>query len=252
MMAGMRTIRVIVAEDEPASRAYLVGLLSEHPGVEVVGEAGNGREALRLVSELDPDGLFLDIEMPLLRGTDLLPLLPGPRPAVVFVTAYADHALEAIQGGAVHYLLKPITRIGVAQALARIPTRQGGAEGLRLPVRRRGTTTLFRPEEVDALVADLGDCEAWTREGKVHLDGTLAQWEERLAGCGFLRVHRNALVRLEAVRELTDDDEVVLGCGRIPISRRRVEELKKALGMPLQKTGARIAGAGANGIPGEY
>jgi DNA-binding LytR/AlgR family response regulator len=232
MMAPMRTLRVVVAEDEPASRDYLVGLLREHPGVLVVGEASNGNEALRIVADSRPDGLFLDIEMPVLRGTELLPMLPEPRPAVVFVTAYADHALEAIQGGAVHYLLKPITRAGVAQALARIPSRTEGAGGFRIPVRRHGTTTLLHPDELNALVADLGDCEAWTREGRVHLEGTLAQWEERLAGAGFQRVHRNALVRLEAVREITDAGDVVLACGaRIPVSRRRMEELRRALGM---------------------
>jgi len=140
MMAPMRNLRLVVAEDEPASREYLVGLLEEHPGVEVVGQAANGREALRLVMELRPDGLFLDIEMPGIKGTELLSLLPVPRPAVIFATAYAEHALEAIQGGAVHYLLKPITRIGVAQALDRIPQR--GGESLRLAARRRGVTTL--------------------------------------------------------------------------------------------------------------
>lgn len=83
---------------------------------------------------------------------------------------------------------------------------------------------------VSALVADLGDCEAWTLKGKVHLDGTLAQWEERLAGAGFLRVHRNALVRLGAVRELSEQGEVLLPQGIIPVSRRRLEDLKRALG----------------------
>lgn len=224
-------IRVVVVEDEPSSRAYLVDLLQEHPGVEVIGEATHGRDALRLVAELHPDGLFLDVEMPGLRGTELLPLLPEPRPAVIFVTAYAEHALEAIQGGAVHYLLKPITRIGVAQALARIPVRGGASECVRLPARRRGVTTLFKPEEVDALVADLGDCEAWTTDGRVHLDGTLAQWEERLAGTGFFRVHRNALVRLGAIRELSDQGEVLMRGGVILVSRRRLDELKRALGL---------------------
>jgi len=227
----MRSLRVIVAEDEPVSRDYLVEMLREHPGVDIVGEAQDGREALTLATELRPDGLFLDIEMPGIRGTELLHLLPEPCPAVVFVTAYAEHALEAIQGGAVHYLLKPINRIAVAQALARIPSADGGKECLRLPARRKGHTLLLRPEEVDALVADLGDCEAWTTEGRIHLEGSLAQWEERLNGAGFLRVHRNALVRLEAVREITDQGEVRLGGGCIPVSRRRLEDLRQALGV---------------------
>jgi DNA-binding LytR/AlgR family response regulator len=104
-------------------------------------------------------------------------------------------------------------------------------EWLRLPVRKKGTTRLLRPEEVEALVADLGDCQAWTPEGRLPVDGTLAHWEERLADLGFVRVHRNALVRLDAVREVTMEDELVLATGRIPISRRRMDEVRAALGI---------------------
>ncbi len=104
-------------------------------------------------------------------------------------------------------------------------------EWLRLPVRKKGTTRLLRPEEVEALVADLGDCVAWTPEGRLPVDGTLSHWEERLADHGFARVHRNALVRLDAVREMTMDDELVLATGRIAISRRRMDEVRRALGL---------------------
>jgi DNA-binding LytR/AlgR family response regulator len=90
---------------------------------------------------------------------------------------------------------------------------------------------LLRPEEVEALVADLGDCVAWTRDGRLPVDGTLAHWEERLADHGFVRVHRNALVRLEAVREVTVEDELVLGTGRLAISRRRMDEVRRVLGI---------------------
>lgn len=81
------------------------------------------------------------------------------------------------------------------------------------------------------MVADLGDCVAWTREGKLPVDGTLAHWEERLSDHGFLRVHRNAIVRLEAVREIGAQDELRLATGDLAISRRRMEEVKKALGI---------------------
>jgi len=133
----------------------------------------------------------------------------------------------------VHYLLKPISRVGLAQALGRIrpqddPLQQGW---LRLPVRRRTGTRLLRPEEVEALVADLGDAVAWTAEGRLPVDGSLAHWEERLRNHGFLRVHRNALVRLEAIRELSADDELVLPTGRLAVSRRRLEEVRRALGL---------------------
>jgi DNA-binding LytR/AlgR family response regulator len=226
-------IRIVVVEDEPLARAHLVELLGELPGVEVVAAVDNGRLGLAAVAEHRPDAVFLDIEMPGIKGIELIQLLPEPRPGVVFVTAYPEHAVEAFASGAVHYLLKPISRINVAQALARIRPRDEPMqkEWLRLPVRRREGTRLLRPEEVEALVADLGDCVAWTSEGRFPVDGSLAHWEARLADHGFMRVHRNALVSLSAVREVTADSELVLATGRIAISRRRMEEVRKVLGL---------------------
>ncbi len=226
-------IRIVVVEDEPLARQLLVKLLGELPGVEVVGEATHGLEGLQLASELRPDAIFLDVEMPGMSGTELMTLLPEPRPAIVFVTAYREHAVEAFAGGAAHYLLKPISRVALAQALSRIRPKEDPLQKgwLRLPVRRRGSTRLLRPEEVEALVADLGDCQAWTPEGPLPVDGRLAHWEERLASHGYARIHRNALVRLDAVRELTDEGEVVLSATRLQVSVRRLEEIRALLGL---------------------
>jgi DNA-binding LytR/AlgR family response regulator len=224
-----RPVRVVVVEDEPLALARLCDLLAEQPGVEVVARAPNGREGLAAVAEHRPDAIFLDVEMPGMSGTELMHVLPEPRPDVVFVTAYAQHAVEAFAGGAVHYLLKPVSRVGVAQALSRLRPKDDPLQAawLRIPARRRGGTRLLRPDEVDALVADLGDCTAWTAEGELPVDGTLAHWEERLSASGFVRVHRKALVRLAAVREISSDDELVLGGGRIAVSRRRIEEIRR-------------------------
>lgn len=226
-------LRILVVEDEDTSRRHLVRLLGEFPGTEVVGEAASGPEGLRLAMSLHPDALFLDIEMPGFRGTELMHLLPEPRPAIVFVTAYPEHAVAAFAGGAVHYLLKPIGRLALAQALARLQPKDAPVQRdlLRLPVRRKGSTRLLRPDEVDALLADLGDSLAWTPEGPLPVDGPLSHWEERLGAQGFLRVHRSALVRLEAVREITDGDELVLATGRIQVSKRRAEEVRRRLGL---------------------
>lgn len=226
-------IRIVVVEDEPLARQHLVDLLSELPGVDVVFSAENGRLGLAAIAEQKPDAVFLDIEMPGINGTELMHMLPEPKPAVVFVTAYPQHAIEAFAGGAVHYLLKPISRIGIAQALSRIRPKGDPMqkEWLRIPVRRKNGTRLLRPDEIEALVADLGDCVAWTTGGKLPVDGSLAHWEERLAEHGFLRVHRNALVRLSAVREIGAEDELLLTAGRLAISRRRMDEVKKALGL---------------------
>lgn len=227
-------IHVLVAEDEAASRRLLVGYLRELPGVEVVGEAGHGAEALDLATRLHPDALFLDIDMPGLTGMELAAVLPAPVPRIVFVTAHPQYAVEAFRLGAAHYLLKPVTRVDVAQAVARLFPQEASArpEWLRIPVRERQGLRMLPPEDVEALVADLGDCLALTAEGRLRVEGTLAQWEERLMPLGFFRIHRNALVRLAAVRGLTDVDEVLLPSGTLSLSRRRRETLEQALGFP--------------------
>lgn len=226
-------IRILVAEDEAPARRHLVRLLSEFPGVAVCGEAEDGFEALEQLRSLQPDALFTDIRMPGLDGLELMALLPEPRPVLVFTTAHVDHALEAIQGGAVHYLVKPVTRVKVAEALSRIRPASDPLqrEWLRIPVRKKGATGLLRPEDVHALVADLGDCVAWTQDGPQRVDGSLAHWESRLESRRFRRIHRHILVNLEHVREVTDTDEVVLPSGKLPVSRRRREELLKKLGL---------------------
>lgn len=231
-------IRILVAEDEPASRHLLVGYLRELPGVEVVGEASHGLEALDLAGRLHPDALFLDIDMPGLKGIEVAAVLSGastrPSPRIVFVTAHPQYAVDAFRLGAAHYLLKPVTRVDVAQALARLFPREASArpEWLRIPVRERRGLRMLPPEEVEAIVADLGDCLALTAEGRLRVEGTLSQWEERLEPLGFFRIHRNALVRLKAVRSLSDEDEVILPSATLTLSRRRREALEQALGCP--------------------
>lgn len=226
-------MRIVVVEDEPLARRHLADLLATFPGVQVVAEAAHGREGLAAVAEHRPDAVFLDIEMPGIRGTELMHLLPEPRPALVFVTAYGDHALEAFAGGAVHYLLKPVSYLGVAQALSRIQPKEapGQKDLLRLPARIRRGTRLLDPGDVEALVADLGDCVAWCRGERLPVEGSLNYWEDRLRDQGFLRVHRSALVRLAAVRELGDDDELVTETGRIKVSRGRMADVRVALGL---------------------
>jgi serine phosphatase RsbU (regulator of sigma subunit) len=117
------TIRAVIVDDEPPARRRLRQLLEAHGGVAVVGEAGSGAEALALVRERRPDVLFLDIEMPEVRGTTLAAALPEPRPFVVFATAYERYAIEAFACQATDYLLKPVNRGKLAATLERIRQR---------------------------------------------------------------------------------------------------------------------------------
>ncbi len=132
-------IRVFVVEDEPLARRHLVAMLSELPGIQVLGEASDGLEGLAALQTHQPDVVFLDIEMPGLTGMELLRCLPIPRPKVIFVTAYAEHAVQAFGEGATHYLLKPISRVDLAQALSRVRPQEDPLQKawLRIPARRR-------------------------------------------------------------------------------------------------------------------
>lgn len=118
------TLRAAIVDDEPPARARLRQLLETLDGVRVVGEAGSGAEALALVRERRPDVLFVDIEMPGLRGTTLAASLPEPRPFVVFATAYERYAIEAFACDAADYLLKPVNRGKLAATLDRIRARR--------------------------------------------------------------------------------------------------------------------------------
>ncbi|MDH4062924.1 MAG: response regulator, partial [Acidobacteriota bacterium] len=118
-------IRALIVDDEPPARARLRLLLEQLGGVTVIGEAGSAAEARDLVDADRPDVLFLDIEMPEMRGTTLAASLPVPRPFVVFATAYERYALEAFACEATDYLLKPVSRARLAATLERIRDRIG-------------------------------------------------------------------------------------------------------------------------------
>src|SRR5918912_1332617 len=114
------TLRALVVDDEPLARAHLRSLLAADPEVEVVAECGNGRDAVRAVRELEPDLIFLDVQMPELDGFEVVQAIGVDRmPVVVFVTAFDEYALRAFQVHALDYLLKPVDRERFREALAR-------------------------------------------------------------------------------------------------------------------------------------
>ncbi|MEP7119131.1 MAG: fused response regulator/phosphatase [Acidobacteriota bacterium] len=113
-------MRVVLVDDEAPARARLTALLRELDGVQVVGEADNADAARAVVAALTPDVVFLDIEMPAERGTDLAASLPEPRPFIVFATAYERFAVDAFQYDAADYLLKPVTRPRLLATIERL------------------------------------------------------------------------------------------------------------------------------------
>ncbi len=197
-------LRLLIVDDEPPARARLRRLLDAQPGVQVVGEAGSGLQALALTEALQPDALLLDVQMPELGGLDVAASLPDRTqggPAVVFVTAYDAYALPAFDAAAVDYLLKPVDPARLARALQRLRGRRPAAPqpaAQRLVVSERGRLEVIDCRSLLWLQAADNYVELHTAQ-RSHLlrrtlDGLLAD-----LGPGFARIHRSRAVALAAV-----------------------------------------------------
>jgi two-component system LytT family response regulator len=242
--------RALVCEDEPIARRALREYLSGVDWVEIVGEAVNGLDAVRLVHKLEPDLVFLDVRMPGLTGLEVLDALTH-RPAVVFTTAHDEYAVSAFEVGAVDYLVKPFGRARLLETLARVRVRLLG-EGLfdsggptSGPARVSGYTQRvfarrgagFVPVSVPEIVrvdATVGGVTLQCGDGDFEMDCTLGELERRLDPTDFVRVHRSHLVNLNHVHSVRRYDERRLevrleGGSSIVASRQGSKALKEVM-----------------------
>jgi two-component system LytT family response regulator len=239
-------MRVLVVDDEAPARARLRQLLVAHADVEIAGEAETGTQAMQAVAELRPDVVLLDIQMPGCSGIDVASCLPEPRPHVIFCTAYDQHAVDAFELHAVDYLLKPISRARLAQALERVRTAPAARPAtdaairaqrtgpMRLVVKQGAHYVVLPESEILYFGSEDGLTRVTAGRGQFWMDPALNELEERLSGGRFFRVSRAALVNLDAVREVIPmpggSGEVSLVNGeRLEVSRRRFRELMEAL-----------------------
>ena len=225
-------LRVVVVDDEPLARAHLRSLLEERGDVEVVGECGDGRRAVEAIRGLRPDLVLLDIQMPELDGLGVVREVGVERmPAVVFVTAYDEHALAAFDHHALGYLLKPVDRERFARAIdrvvamhaapgagagtARAVDEDAGAlasllrslraerEALdRIAVKLDGRVRLVRAAEIDWIEAAGDQVRLHVGPRVVEHRATLTHLEQRLSPTAFLRIHRSTLVNVDRIREI--------------------------------------------------
>jgi len=201
-------LRVLIVDDEPLARLRLRTLIESLPAppATVVGEADDAATALALLDSSGADVLLLDIRMPGRSGLQLADALRrrAQPPAVIFVTAHAEHALAAFDLDATDYLTKPVRRERLQAALQRVAQRRAQSpadEPPLLVVSDRGRVLRVPLAEVLYLKAELKYVTLRTAGATYLLDDTLADLEQRL-GAGFLRIHRNALVARHAVRSL--------------------------------------------------
>lgn len=244
------TIRALVVDDEELARALILEHLREHPQIEVVGQCANGFDAVKAVAELNPDLVFLDIQMPKLDGFEVLELLEE-RPMVVFVTAFDEYALKAFEVHAVDYLMKPFRKERFDAALQRVRERMGQprpnyeqvAQEARAPgsyleriIIRDGSKLHVLPmDRVDYVVAR-DDYVGVFSGGKEYLkQQTLSSLEATLDPAEFVRIHRSSIVNLSRIVRIEpysrDSKVVLLSTGeQLPVSRSGLTALEEALG----------------------
>lgn len=215
-------MRVLIVDDEPLARRGIVLRLAGFADVEIVGECGNGPAAVRALLALAPDVVFLDVQMPGMDGFEVLRALPAETmPAVVFLTAYEEHALRAFEVHALDYLLKPIdnarfaaavararkllettARASVAERVLEMLARGKQANATRFTVQTGTRIQVVLAEDVDWISAS-GDYVALHVHGRSHLvRETMNSLERRLDPKEFLRIHRSRFVRARRILEL--------------------------------------------------
>ncbi len=218
------TLRAIIVDDEPLARRRLRSLLSGESDVEIIGEFGNGRDAVQGIRDLRPDLVFLDIQMPELDGFGVVREVGvSEMPAVVFVTAFDEYAVKAFEVHAFDYLLKPVDRDRFASTLRRARSRVRGddarslgdrleallaslgsqrGEPQRLPIRKDGRIFLVKPEDIDWLEADGNHVRVHVGKESHLIRETLSKLEARLPDRTFMRIHRSTLVNIARIREI--------------------------------------------------
>jgi two-component system LytT family response regulator len=218
----VRTIKTLIVDDEPVARQILREELRLMPGIDLVGEAEEGSEALRMIVDLQPDLVFLDLQMPQYGGFEVVRRLSGTHlPVIVIVTAYQQHAIEAFEAGAIDYLLKPVRGerllkaverardlLGkpreIARSLARIASANAASASSRKMVGRIGRDYfLLDLDEVLALQAEGELVWIVTTKRRFLASQTLRSIETSLPISDFQRVHRNAIVNTNHVRQMT-------------------------------------------------
>lgn len=249
----MDVIKIVVIDDEAPARDIIKHYLGEVEGVEVVAECSDGFSGLKTISQLKPDLVFLDIQMPRLTGIELVEVMTE-KPEIIFITAYDQYAIRAFELNAADYIMKPFQKRRFLEAvkkatdkiragLARkepaseiLAKRPESAQPLnRFVVRKGNGISLIPVEDIKFLEAQDDYVMIHHREGKAMKQQTMKYFEDNLSARDFVRVHRSYIVNVTEIKRIEpygkDSHVAILNSGdKIPVSRSGYQQLKDGLG----------------------
>lgn len=240
--------KAVIIDDEPLARSIVAGYLKAFP-IELVGEAGNGFEGIKLIQSVQPDLVFLDVQMPKITGFEMLELIEAP-PSIIFTTAFDQYALRAFETNAVDYLLKPFSEERFATAIEKWMKQdlshtneklqnfagKSEQESDRIVVKMNGDITILPTNTIHYLEAFDDYVKIFTAKDYFLKKKTMGYYEETLTPKGFFRIHRSYLINLSELTRIEPFEKnghvVVLRTGkRLPIGRSIYPVLKEKLGI---------------------
>jgi two-component system, LytTR family, response regulator len=247
-------IKAIIIDDEPLARLIIKEYLQKYTEIEVVGECGDGFDGVKKITELKPDLVFLDIQMPKITGFEMLELLDN-MPAIIFTTAFDEYALKAFDANAIDYLLKPFSEERFNKAIDKCVNTLNSADNTnktietfiennviataqsnRIVVKTMGKIKIIPVDEVNYIEASSDFVKIFTKEGMFLKSKTMNYFENALDNEQFVRVHRSFILNINQVTrlELYEKDSFVAilkDNTKVPISKNGYQKMKLVMGV---------------------
>lgn len=256
----MSRLRTLIVDDEPVARQLLKSILQDHSSVELIGESENGLDAIEAIQSQRPDLVLLDVQMPDADGFQVVEAIDvDPKPAIIFVTAFNQYAVQAFRVHALDYLLKPVDDVLLIETIDRmvskmetpdwddlqdrlhqfISSQSNPNPGQQWFVAKRGDRrVLVRWQDVEWLESAQNYVRAHLQNETYLIRGTLQEFEQQLAGMGFVRVHRSNIANIEKIKSLEacghgDFQIEMQGGDTLSLSRRYRHRLEAVVGRML-------------------
>jgi len=246
-------MKTIIIDDEPLARSIIREYLQFHPELELIAECSDGFEGVKAIQQMEPDLIFLDIQMPKINGFEMLELIEEP-PAVIFTTAFDEYAIKAFESHAVDYLLKPFSRDRFDKAISKLSqagksvnnkekltpllesVSNSPAEQQRVVVKLSGKIRIIPVEDIHYLEAADDYVKVHTRDGSFLKNKTMGHFESVMNANQFVRTHRSYIVNITEITRIDpyekDNHLAILKSGaRVPVSKTGYVKLKTVLGL---------------------